>query len=149
MSYRHTQPGWLTLGVCGALLALLVGFTARVPEPHVRVVALCLGVSVILICVVIFGSLTVTVNDDTITIQFGPGVIRKKIGLGDVASCRVVRNSWLWGWGIRLIPGGWLYNVSGLDAVELTMKNGRVFRIGTDEPQRLAEFIQGKLSKLV
>jgi len=60
-----------------------------------------------------------------------------------------VRNQWWWGWGIRLIPGGWLYNVSGLDAVELKMKNGRIFRIGTDEAQRLAEFIQAKRSKSV
>jgi hypothetical protein len=149
MSYRHTQTGWLTLGVCGVLLAFLVGFSARVPEPHARMAARCLGVSVILIYMVVFGSLTVMVNSEAVTVQFGLGVIRKRIRLADVASCRAVRSSWWWGWGIRLIPDGWLYNVSGLDAVELTMKNGHVFRIGTDEPQRLAEFIQGKLSGLV
>jgi hypothetical protein len=60
-----------------------------------------------------------------------------------------VKNQWWWGWGIRLIPGGWLYNVSGLDAVELKMKNGRVYRIGTDEPRKLAEFIQAKLGRTI
>jgi hypothetical protein len=27
----------------------------------------------------------------------------------------------------------WIYNVSGFDAVELTMKNGKIYRIGTNE----------------
>jgi hypothetical protein len=42
-----------------------------------------------------------------------------------------------------LIPGqGWLWNVSGIDAVELTMKNGDRFRIGTDEPEKLVTAIE-------
>ncbi len=37
---------------------------------------------------------------------------------------------------------GWLYNVSGTDAVELKMKNGKRYRIGTDVPGELAEAIR-------
>jgi len=149
MTYKHTQTGWLTLIVCGALLVLLVVVSAHVPEPRARLIPLYVGAPVVLIVMVLFGSLTVTVDDNVITVQFGTGVIRKKISLADVTSCEPMRNRWWWGWGIRLIPGGWLYNVSGLDAVELKMKNGRIFRIGTDEPQQLAEFIQAKRNKIV
>jgi hypothetical protein len=61
-----------------------------------------------------------------------------------------VRNRWWWGWGIRRIGRGqWLFNVSGLDAVELSMKNGKTYRIGTDEPQRLCEVVQSRLPKTV
>jgi len=35
-------------------------------------------------------------------------------------------------------PGFRLYNVSGLDAVELRLKTGEVRRIGTNDPQGLA-----------
>lgn len=42
----------------------------------------------------------------------------------------------------QLTPHGWLFNVSGLDAVELELINNRRFRIGTDEPQRLIAAIQ-------
>jgi len=59
--------------------------------------------------------------------------------LSQVQNAAVVRNKWYYGWGIRLTPGGWLWNVSGLDAVELTFKNGKKFRIGTDEPDRLLQ----------
>ena len=49
-----------------------------------------------------------------------------------------VTTHWIYGWGIRWIPGGWLWNVSGLDGVELALVSGRRFRIGTDEPEQLA-----------
>jgi len=40
-----------------------------------------------------------------------------------------------------------MYNVSGLDAVEIYMKNGKIYRIGTDEPETLCNFIQERLTK--
>jgi hypothetical protein len=149
MTYKHTQTGWLSWITCGALLVFLVAVSAHVPETRARVIPLCLGAPLLLLVMVFYGSLTVTVNDYTVAVQFGLGIIRKKISLAEVTACEPVRNQWWWGWGVRLIPGGWLYNVSGLDAVELRTKSGRTFRIGTDQPQRLAEFIQAKLSKIV
>ncbi len=96
----------------------------------------------------LMGTLTVEVDDAQVRLRFGVGMVRKSFRLDEIASCRPVRNKWWWGWGIRLIPGGWLYNVSGLDAVELVLNNGKVFRIGTDEPQVLSDFLQLKLGQL-
>jgi hypothetical protein len=55
--------------------------------------------------------------------------------LTEIASVKKVRNHWYYGWGIKLWfwPYMWIYNVSGFDAVELTMKNGKIYRIGTNE----------------
>ena len=39
-------------------------------------------------------------------------------------------------------PGFRLYNVSGLDAVELRLKSHEVRRIGTDDPQGLVEALK-------
>jgi len=61
--------------------------------------------------------------------------------LAAIRTCIVVRNRWWYGWGIRWTPRGWLYNVSGLAAVELTLTDGRRLRIGIDEPERLCEAI--------
>jgi hypothetical protein len=41
-----------------------------------------------------------------------------------------------------------LYDVSGLAAVELVLKNGKQFRIGTDEPLVLKDFIQAQLKRM-
>ncbi len=35
-----------------------------------------------------------------------------------------------------------LYNVSGFDAVEIKLRTGKKFRIGTDVPQELEEAIR-------
>jgi hypothetical protein len=54
-----------------------------------------------------------------------------------------VKNAWWYGFGIRVIPGGGrLWNVSGLHAVELLLKDGRRLRIGTDQPAALSLAIE-------
>jgi hypothetical protein len=52
------------------------------------------------------------------------------------------RNHWWNGFGIRSGSGFRLYNVSGLDAVELHLKSHDVRRIGTDDPQGLADALK-------
>jgi len=91
---------------------------------------------------VLFASLTVVVGDAAVFVRFGPGLIRRSFALTDIRAVRTVRNRWYYGWGIRLLPRGWLYNVSGLDAVEIELADGRAHRIGTDEPEALAAAIQ-------
>ena len=59
-----------------------------------------------------------------------------------MVSSRAVRNPFYYGWGTRLTPHGWLYNVSGFDAVEVEFKTGKKVRIGTDESQTLDAAIQ-------
>ena len=50
-----------------------------------------------------------------------------------------MKNHWYYGWGIRIWfwPYMWIYNVSGFDAVEITMRDGKMYRIGTDVPTEL------------
>jgi hypothetical protein len=51
------------------------------------------------------------------------------------------RNSWPYGWGIHRTPHGWLYNVSGWEAVEVALASGKRLRLGTDEPRRLTQVL--------
>ncbi|MAG48088.1 hypothetical protein CL617_05785 [archaeon] len=105
-----------------------------------------LVLAIFLLVLLLFYKLTVIVNNEHIKLIFGIGLIRKKFSLKDINSCQVVRNKWWYGFGIRLFPGGWLFNVSGLDAVEILMKNGKKYRIGTEEPKVLQRTIQTSLS---
>ena len=86
----------------------------------------------------LFSSLTVIVDDNEVRWYFGPGAWSYRMALSDIAAAHVVRNSWINGFGIRMGPGFRLYNVSGLDAVELTLKNGEIRRLGTDDAPGLA-----------
>ncbi|MEA3470923.1 MAG: hypothetical protein U9R24_04325 [Thermodesulfobacteriota bacterium] len=79
-------------------------------------------------------------GDGRIRCWFGSGLIGKKFNLTEITEVKAVRNPWYYGWG--LTPRGWLFNISGLDAVELTLKSGRHFRIGTDEQNKLVLVIR-------
>ena len=88
-------------------------------------------------------SLTVSIDQEYIRLRFGPSMWKKAIPLNNITECNPVQNTWTNGWGIHYIGKGcWLYNIAGLDAVEILLKNGKRKRIGTDEPEELAEAIR-------
>lgn len=96
----------------------------------------------LLITALLFWKLTITVDDRVLRASFGPGLIYKQVPIGDVDRCEPMRVRWWHGWGIHLTGNGWLYNVSGRDAVIVTLRNGRRFCVGTDEPQKLQAAIR-------
>ena len=81
-------------------------------------------------------------SDNELRWYFGPGLWTYRLPLDQIENVATVRNQWWQGFGIRKGPGFWLYNVSGLDAVELRLKSGDVRRIGTDDPHGLAAALQ-------
>jgi hypothetical protein len=135
--YRHTQIGWAILGVVAAVAVLVL---PRLPAAGTGVPGGPLLV-VLALVVLLFSTLTVEVDGEAIRLRFGIGLVRKRIGLAEVRAWQAVRNPWYSGWGIRLARGGVLWNVSGFDAVELVLADGRRFRIGTDEPSALVSAI--------
>jgi hypothetical protein len=75
-------------------------------------------------------------------------LIKKKYSLDEIKSCKPVKNSPLTGFGIRMISNGWLYNVSGLGAIELAFKNKKsIVRIGTDNPEIVSKTINEYISQ--
>ena len=93
---------------------------------------------IVIAVAVVFHSLTVEVDDNELRWQFGPGFWTYRFARDEIRNVAVVRNHWWTGFGIRTAPGFQLYNVSGLDAVELQLKSGDIRRIGTDDPKGLA-----------
>ena len=135
--YRHTQVGWVILGVAAAILAFV---WSRLP-PEAAAAARFPLLLITALIVLVFSALTVEVDAEAIRLRFGIGLVRKRIPLAGGEGWREVRNPWYTGWGIRLGPGYVLWNVSGFDAVELAFASGRRFRVGTDEPAELAAAI--------
>lgn len=137
--YRHTQLGWVTI-VAIVLLGGLIVTQATLLRHRAAGAGIALAATAVLLAC--FTRLTVEVDGQEIRLRFTGGLIRRRITLTDVAGFRAVRNHWLSGWGIRKVSGGWMWNVSGLDAVELALTNGRVFRIGTDDAPALLRAIE-------
>lgn len=141
LPYRHTQTGKLLLALVAVPIAVIIWVTIFIEATTAALPVLGLMV----VALLLFGTLTVEVDRESVLIRFGPGVIRQRFPLSEVRAVRLVRNKWYYGWGIRIIPGGWLYCVSGLDAVELEMASGPRHRIGTDRPQELLAAIREAL----
>lgn len=140
MLYQHTQTGIVILiaFACAIILMLGISITAPTPLPIGAYIAM---IAIALIALAIFTRLTVQVTNQNIEVHFGLGLFTRKFSLIEIDEIECVRNPWYYGWGIRLTPEGWMYNVSGLDAVQLQLASGKRFRIGTDEPQQLKSAI--------
>ncbi len=136
--YEHTQVGYLMLVVLCIILAFMIFFMSFFGFNLIGFIALL----VVVLVLWMFTKLTVEIDSEFLRIKFGAGIIRKKFPINEINSCREVKNRWYYGWGIRIIPHGILYNVSGLLAVEIEMKSGKKYRIGTDEPEKLVKAIQ-------
>jgi hypothetical protein len=138
--YRHVQPNLAGGSKTTFLLVALAfaGFAVVVILPGFGfLTAIILLLSLLAVLNAVFSSLTVVISDSDLEFWFGVGIWHKKIPITEIAGCTMVKNSWWYGWGIRLTPHGWLYNVAGWDAVEVLLKSGKKIRIGTDEPEKL------------
>ena len=131
-----TPPG---VALLAALLLIYYAFMVEDGELGLFAYTMLGGVGVL---AVLFSSLTVQVTDRELVFYFGPGFWTRRFALDDIVSAEVVRNSALYGWGIRYTRHGWLYNVSGLRAVQLNIRGEGQIRIGTDEPEALKQALE-------
>jgi hypothetical protein len=131
ISYRHIQYAWWLIALMLALV--LVVAAAGPPLPNLRLIL----AAFFLIIALLFHSLTIEIGEGDLRWHFGPGLIRKSVALAEIGSAHAVRTNIFEGWGIHLSRFGWLYNVSGFHAVAITLRSGKRFALGTDEPQEL------------
>ena len=95
-----------------------------------------------------FYGMTVTVTEKQIKIKLGIGFYTKTIELSSIRSVDIRKCPVCYGYGIRIIPNGLLYSVSGRHAVEIKFRNkNRVTQIGTNDWENLKNVISGNIPK--
>ncbi len=148
-TYKHKQIGYLILIVTLAVLVFFVSIYIMASLEPASVDSganflITTTMALVVFILLSFSTLNVSIDESYIKVKFGYGIFQKKILLQEISSIKTVKNKWYYGFGIRLWlwPTMWIFNVSGLDAVELTMKNGKIYRIGTDEPAELNSAIK-------
>lgn len=141
--YQHRQRARLLSTILLGVV-LVVGFlalTTKTGPALLPTLFILTGVQLMM------ASLNVRVTHRWVDVRFGMGWPRFRFALERIVAVEAVRNAPWWGWGIRLTPRGWLFNVSGLDAVEIAFEDGNRVRIGTDDPQGLAAAIRDALAR--
>jgi len=147
--YEHTQIGHAIIWTLGGL-AVVVGIIAAFAPSVEEAIPLIFEVgALLLIILVLFYKLTVKIDNETLRACFGVGLICKTVLLAEIAGCKPIRGCC--GWGIHLCPTpygwGWLYNVSGWDAVAIRLRDGARFALGTDDPEGLVDAIENSIAK--
>ena len=142
--YSNTQkPAWVAIL---GYLHIAPGIFLVLTSEYKTVIVI--GISLIILGLLLsalFNGLTVSVSKKNIVLKFGCGLIKKTIEREGITDVKIVRNKAIYGWGIRLTPHGWLWNIHGLDAIELSLQNGKTFRVGTNEPKALLEVLSKKI----
>jgi hypothetical protein len=139
MAYSHTQVSPFYIQAGSGIFAWLVARGAKHP------LARLLTEGVLGITWDMMRCLSVEVDERRVSISFGVGLIKRNFPIADIVRCSQKRITMWHGWGIHWTGNGWVYNVFGLDGVELTFQNGSVAIIGTDQPRELERAINDQL----
>jgi hypothetical protein len=147
--YRHRQISRFGLALSLVSGVLGMGYIAQLPGPLPvwwwvdQPTALALAALFCGLGVLVFGSMTITVERDRLRWSMGwLGFPQWQRPLGQLAGVAATRSSWLEGWGIRYTARGWLYNVEGCDAVRVDDASGRSFRLGTNDTAGLLRALE-------
>lgn len=138
--YKHTQFGTLTLIILlitGAIVAPI--FLSMFVGGQLVVAFVTIGLYLLILAM--FYNFAVEISDGKLKFWFGIGVVGKTYPLKEIQSTQEVKNPWYYLWGVKSIPGGWLYAIAPGSAVEIVLKDGKVIRLGTNQPKKLKQAI--------
>lgn len=148
--YRHTQIGVLMIafillsGAFGVAL-LLAGLWQAAADEDKIVLAATIAILLWILTSALAGlhSFTIHLSSKSLALWFGIGVGKREIALAHIRSASVVHNPWYYMWGVKRIPGGWLYGIAPAPrAVELVLVNGKMIRLLTDRPEEIVQRLQ-------
>jgi hypothetical protein len=148
LRYSHTQKSPLCLLVYGTGLALVIGAWATRDETPIALILGCTGILTFFLGMA-FHRLSVEDQGDRLAIRFGPlPLFRRTVRYAEMEKVEVGRTLILDGWGIHMsIRGGCVWNLWGRDCVVVHFRNCGVLRIGTDDAENLARFLEEKIRR--
>ncbi|MBL7852255.1 MAG: hypothetical protein JNN04_15235 [Cyclobacteriaceae bacterium] len=146
--YKEQQTGWLVIVPATLMFFLLtLLYTFQLGDRPISTGPYLVAIGVLVLMVALMYRMQTEVTEASVSVRFGVGLIKRVIPVASIQSVKVVTNAWYYGWGIRYIPGGMLYNISGTKGIELQLKGGRRVRIGSTNPEGLAREVELNLGK--
>ena len=146
---RSGWPWWVNLLVFGTTGAALFGPALTGGAAGLEPLAWAFSVTLVALIYLLLGGLTVVVESDRIRIGLGSGwPFRTTIPLRDIETLESVEYRPLQdfgGWGVRGSRDRRIWSARGNQAVRLTLRDGRVVYIGSDQPRTLENRIRGAM----
>lgn len=148
IKYKNFQFGWV---IVVSFLILIIWITfAYINQwgnSPIDIYGYILFLTIFGGLLLVFSGMTVIVTDKHLKIRFGIGLFSKKIELSSVKSVTIQKYPFYCGYGIRMLPNGILYNVSGKHAVEIKIKGKKnSILVGTNDWDNLKDVIEKSIS---
>jgi hypothetical protein len=140
-TYEHTQRAYWMFAV--PLLIIVPLGLGLLTDPGAPLAALWFPVAILVLAVTGFFAMTTSVDSNGVRWSFAFGWPAGSVRLEDIESAQATRTNLFEGWGLHYtIWHGWLWNVSGFQAVEIRHSGGKRVTLGTDDPQGLLQAIE-------
>jgi hypothetical protein len=146
--YKNFQFGWfivITLAVI--IIWMTLAYIHQWGTNPIDTYVYILFMIIFGVVLSMFYGMTVIVTDKHLKIKFGIGIYIKKIELSAIKSVTILKYPFYSGYGIRILPNGILYNVSGSYAIEIKIKGKKnAVLVGTNDWDNLKEIIEKSIS---
>lgn len=143
-SYSHKQTSPLCFALYVPAFILIITAISLQKYPDSLIVGV-VAIPLILLAPA-FHYLKVGDEGEHLSVRFGPmPLFATKVDYSSIQKVEIGRTLLLDGWGIHMsVRGGWVWNLWGRDCVVVHLRKG-VLRIGTDDAENLARFLEGKI----
>jgi len=146
MKYEQTQYGWFViivfLLVIGFLFLAYLNQWGNNPIPRTPFLIM---IAVFITPLALFYKMTIRVEERTVRIIYGIGLIRKEFSPERILNMEIYKIPWYYGMGIRITHEGWLYSLNSFKSVKITFpKDGKnkTILIGSPEPEKLIAVLE-------
>ena len=136
--YKQTEINYSLI----IILLVISAFIIFSPElADLKIIIL----SINLLVTLLFFSLTIVIDEQTLRWYFGFGIISKDVELSQIAETSAYKTKWYQGIGIRMLTDGWLYNASVGQAVKITLTDGKNIYLGCKDAGALQQALKVKV----
>ena len=136
--YKQTEIGYSLI----IILLVISAFIIFSPElADLKIIIL----SINLLVTLLFFSLTIVIDEQTLRWYFGFGIISKDVELSQIVQTSVYKTKWYQGIGIRMLNDGWLYNASVGQAIKITLTDGKNIYLGCKDADALQQALKVKV----
>jgi hypothetical protein len=143
--YENRRVNWASM-VVGVIIDVALASTAPRYGPASEIET-AVGFVIIAIIIAVLCMMTVRVTDTMLEWNMSLKAIGVRVPIAEIESARPIKTPLTWG--IYPTRDGWLWNVSGNDAIALTLHNGKKYVVGVadHEPVMRAIAKAGKALK--
>ncbi|MCB0539322.1 MAG: hypothetical protein KDE33_17540 [Bacteroidetes bacterium] len=133
---------WLLLIICFALP--IYSYFSN-PSKPMNDTSFIISMSILSIVFVMFFllKLKTEVNEQGISYSYFPFIRKRQFLWSEIESAKVINYGFVGGWGIRMsIKYGTIYNVKGKMGLQITLKSGKKFVLGTQKHEELLAVLE-------